>query len=179
MQMKVFKKYDEELSQEDIERDFRACAKHIGPIRWLETTMCTDVDAAMSYISSYRIAKGTTAPVAIKFMASSESETLDSLKNAATAAMSEYAEAYAKIRPKASCGFVYCKTCGSMISRVLMQSNFCPVCGTDFRTVTDLDEIERLRCKKVEAQNAYEKEKKAIVSGETGCDFKVMWLVSA
>ena len=141
----------------------------IGKIRWMEGEKYVypceeDAKDAIS-----RLDKGWYDCIAVKFRKVEENRDLQAKACAAWAAYHEAEKAVVAKSFKAQ--LVGCKKCGSRLNREYLKSNYCPLCGTDMRSETELHRIQRLR-EKAEAA-----EKKITEAQRKSKKGKVYWLV--
>ena len=123
---------------------------------------CESRNAAMQYLRIHRndaqkgmpVQDGARVWKAVRFKTQDESQPQVKAFNEAKKRYKELSE---ELYPSTlSFKYITCKNpqCGSSVRRDLLKSNFCPVCGNDFRPASNLRLIEEAR----ERMTALEKE---------------------
>ena len=135
---------------------------------------CDDYEAAKEFLHQH--GDGFYPGVAVKYYdlasmaASKQVEALHAKISETRKARQEYMAEHTVKKFKAD--FVGCQKCGSKLSRVLLPSDYCPLCRNDLRSATTLDRIARYDAKIKELEQKVRQER--IKSKDKA---KVCWLV--
>lgn len=179
MHMTEYFTYSEKKSKEKIFAELNSYVSKrtenhecISKIRWMEGEKYVypceeDAEEAISRID---LESGLYDDcIAVKFRKVEEDR---NLRAKACAAWAAYHEAENVVVAKSfKAQLVGCKKCGSRLNREYLKSNFCPLCGADMRSETELHRIQRLR------EKAEDAEKKIIEAKRKSKKGKVYWLV--
>ena len=177
--------FNESTNQKTIEREMNEIAADYGdyhhglnsPIRWIDH-ICTDRDKAHEYIVSHD--KGFYDQLAVKFREYPKCEPTKALLNLEERMQKERdkRDTYEKVHSIAAFKVEYigCSNCGSKLKRTLLRGNMCPLCGTELRSKTTMETIQRYNdnIKKI-AQQIKEEERKINKKNEKNS--KIKWLV--
>ena len=146
-------------------------------IRWLDH-ICEDRDQAYNYIDSHD--KGWYDQLAVKFREYPKCEPTKALLNLKERMQKEREkrDTYEKAHSIAAFKVEYIgyPNCGSKLKRTLLRGNMCPLCGTELRSKTTMETIQRYNenIKKI-AQQIKEEERKINKKNEKNS--KIKWLV--
>lgn len=179
--------YPETASEQSIESKlgafvetecYQECGK-LSKIRWLYHEPFNSYDEAEDYI--HRMDNGWYDNLTVRYKSpSEESKAYKDLKRKENV-LRHKLEALDNLDKKnyfenAKSSYIGCKGCGSKISRThlicKLKPNHCPVCGTDLRPATILEQIEKYRTSIADIKKKQEEEKKKMAKKG-----KVRWLV--
>ena len=114
------------------------------PIRFIEF-VCEDREKAYEYIQSHD--KGWYDNLAVKFKEYPRCEPTKALLTLKDRQKKEHEKriAYEKAHSVSSFKVEYigCPHCGSKLKRTLLRGNSCPLCGTELRSKTTMDTLNR------------------------------------
>lgn len=177
----AFYEYSFSTPKVDIERELSAHVRcecwqeggNMKPIRWLDEKVCDSREAAEDLCRT--MSKDYTDCVAVPYrVADVNDNKLRDLMRARSAAYKAYKDANACIAAQSlKSQYIGCKKCGSKLNRDFIKSNFCPLCGEDMRSKTQLLHVVRLKQKVDVAELTVSKCELALAKKSK----KLMWLV--
>lgn len=146
-------------------------------IRWIDK-ICEDRERAYEFIEAQD--KGWYDQLAVKFRVYPKFEPTKTLLNLQDRLKKEREkkEDYEKAHSIAAFKVEYigCHKCGSKLKRTLLRGNMCPLCGTELRSKTTMETLQRYQdnMKKI-SQQIKEEERKINKKNEKNS--KIKWLV--
>ena len=167
---KVEKELDHYVAMEDWQEGASGLPNRI---RWIQSVLCDDYDSAEQYIQSHD--KGWYDCLAVRYknpigQVKVESKKIFDLKERISKLSSKYAELSSKIHYNGvKSAFVSCSHCGSKIATSYIGKygyvgNKCPVCKTDMRPKTVLDQIETVKKNLDNAKKNLQEEEKKVAN---------------
>ena len=144
--------YDISVDKNRIEKEMNRIAEEDGDyhsglnksIRWVDT-ICEDRDKAEEFINTHD--NGWYDQLAVKFRVYPKSEPTKALLNlqARLQKETEKKSAYTQAHCIASFKIEYigCPKCGSKLKRTLVRGNSCPLCGTELRSKTTMETLQK------------------------------------
>lgn len=146
-------------------------------IRWLDH-ICEDRERAYEYINSHD--KGWYDQLAVKFREYPKYEPTKALLKLKERVSKEHEkrDAYEKAHSVSSFKIEYigCPKCGSKLKRTLLRRNSCPLCGTELRSKTTMETLQRYS-DNIEKLNALIKEEERKINKKNIKKSKIKWLV--
>jgi hypothetical protein len=164
--------YPEKVNRKDVQNewdmyvqleDWQEGASGASPIRWIESTICEDYDAAQRFIEHHD--KGWYDCLAVRYRDFSKIKPTTQLQKLEERVVKCRTSLYEKERKfhfsEVKSEFIGCKSCGSKIATKHLKCNFCPVCRSDMRPASAFATIDaaKVALKKAETALAVEKKK--------------------
>lgn len=148
----------------------------LSRIRWLEDTIYPNEESAVEAIKAND--KGFYDCIAVPFRAPGDNDwddtKLKELVRNQSAAYSAYKTASCLVvATELKAQYIGCKKCGSKLARKFIKSNYCPLCGEDMRSKTELLHLARLKQKADAASLAVKKRQDALTKKSKN----IRWLV--
>ena len=166
--------WDEYAAQEDREE---GCSGLNSNIRWIDH-ICDNYEDAEEYIKSHD--KGWYDQLAVKYREYPKIEPSKTMLNLQDRLNREvekkktYAEQHSISTFKAE--FIGCPQCGSKLKKDLLRKNNCPLCGTELRSKTTIETLERYD-KNINELNKLIKEEEKKLQAKMVKKSKIKWFV--